>query len=489
MQLRPFVLIFLLPALQHAGAQAFVDRTAALGLALDGGAAAWGDINGDGWPDLLCGSAVWVNREGTSFTRLPTPLAGSGLIADIDNDGNGDLVYFSPTIAVYRTRGEGAAGERFEAVALPKLPETVSRGAAVGDYNGDGYLDVYVGGFEGWEKQITYPDLLLMNEGGKGFRLAQVYAGWRARGVTACDFDEDGDLDVYVSNYRLQPNVLWMNDGHGAFVNEAPKRNAMATSPGFPGGHSIGACWGDFDNDGRIDLFAGNFAHVDSRGDQPKSRFLKNLGAGGAWAFEDKHECGVWYQESYASPACADFDNDGLLDLYLTTVYADASFGKKNYPVLYRNQGGWEFKDVTEGSGLERLAATYQSAWADFDRSGRVSLVTAGRLYVNTAAAPGNHWLELRLVGGAGMNRDAVGAQARVKGPDGRVFTRQVEVGTGEGAANSPILHFGVGAAAGPFTVEIRWPGGIVQSVPGIPADQLTTLRRDSSGALQSPGR
>ena len=436
----------------------FVDRSLELGISPAGGHAAWGDVNADGWPDLWAGGAVWLNREGKSFTRVDAP--GEGVIADIDNDGVGDFVSFAP-IAVARGVREGES-IRFEPMKLPELPPTVSCGVAIGDFNNDGFVDAYFGGYENWPTQTTYPSIVLLNEGGKGFRIASTAADRRTRGVTACDFDEDGDTDIYRSNYRLQPNSLLINDGKAGFADEASARGAAATSPGFDGGHSIGACFGDFDNDGRFDLFAGNFAHVDSRGDQPKSRFLRNLGAAKGWSFEDLGECGVWYQESYASPAAGDFDNDGDLDLFFTTVYATASFKKPNHPVLFvsAGAGAWKFEDRTAGSGLETLPPTYQAAWADVNRDGRLDLVTAGKLFINEREGSG-HWLALRLRGdGARVNRDAIGAQVRIALPDGRILARQVEAGTGQGNANSPILHFGLGSFAGPLKVEIRWPDG-----------------------------
>ncbi len=468
-----------------ASAQPFVDSTADLGLTLNSGPAAWGDINGDGWPDLACAGAVWINKQGLSFSRVATPV--TGIIADIDNDGDGDLIAFAP-IAIYRNTAASASDTpTFEPVALPDLPKTLARGAAVGDYNNDGYVDVYFGGYEVWDPQTTYPDLLLLSDSGERFELAFSSSAYRARGVTACDFDEDGDLDIYVSNYRLQPNALWVNEGEGKLADRAAALNTVATSADFNGGHSIGACWGDFDNDGHFDLFAGNFAHVDSRGDQPKSRFLKNLGpeTDQPFGFDDLGECGVWYQESYASPAAGDFDNDGDLDLYFTTVYANASFGKKNYPVLYRNDSTvdsepWGFADATEASGLEQLPATYQAAWADFDHDGDLDLVTAGKLFVNQLQSDA-HWLEVRLRGNE-ANLDAIGAQARITLPDGRTLSRQVELGTGEGNANSPILHFGLGEFAGPVALVIRWPGGERQTTQSVPVDQLVTIEQGAPG-------
>lgn len=489
-----FTLASFLTTATTFGNPTFVARNAELGLELDNGIAAWGDVNDDGWPDLCNANAIWINREGKHFDRVGTP--GTGYIADIDNDGDGDLVCFAP-IAIFRnTAASPEAMPTFESVPLPELPETSSRGAAVADFNNDGFLDVYVGGFEVWEPQITYPDLLLLSDKGEKFTLAMNFPDYRARGVTACDFDEDADVDIYVSNYRLMPNVLWVNDGHAGFTNQAVERNALATSEGFGGGHSIGACVADFDNDGHFDIFAGNFAHVDSRGDQPKSRFLRNLGPDEDWKFEDLHECGVWYQESYASPAAADFDNDGDVDLYFTTVYADASFGKKNCPVMYRNDtirgGAWNFVDVTEGSGLEKLPPTYQAAWADFDGDGDVDLVTSGRLFVNEPSWNAG-WLEVRLindVSGAG-GREAVGAQVRVTLDDGRTLSRQVEFGTGEGNSNGPVLHFGLGEARKPLQLSVSWPDGQAQVTslagsPGGPTRRIE-LRRSEWVEVDSP--
>jgi hypothetical protein len=352
-------------------------------------------------------------------------------------------------------------------------------------------VDLYVGGYEDWDAGITYPDMILMNEKGQAFKLAWSEVRYRARGVTACDLDQDGDLDVYVSNYRLQPNVLWLNDGSGKFQDVAAAYNAIATSPGFEGGHSIGAAWGDFDNDGYFDLFAGNFAHQDDRGDQPKSRFLRNLGPQGQYHFQDLGTCGVFYQESYATPAAGDYDNDGDLDLFFTTVYGTASFSRKNHPVLYRNDGGFVFTDATASAQLAELAPTYQAAWADFDHDGDLDLATAGKLFENqTGGRPGgsptirrlgSHWLEVRLQGdGRKVNSSAIGAQVRIKLKD-RTLTRQVEAGTGEGNQNDLVLHFGLGAQAGPVSLEIRWPNGATQRVKKAQCDRLIVVRAGPS--------
>jgi enediyne biosynthesis protein E4 len=293
--------------------------------------------------------------------------------------------------------------------------------------------------------------------------------------VTACDFNEDGHLDVYVSNYRLQPNLLWLGDGTGRFRNVAAEYSAEATSAGFAGGHSIGACWGDFDNEGHFDLFAGNFAHVDHRGNQPKSRFLRNLGPSKNYHFQDMGACGVYYQESYATPAAADYDDDGRLDLFFTTVYGTASFGKKNYPVLYRQEGPFVFSDATASAGLAELPPTSQAAWADFNNDGHLELVAGGKLFVHQGTV--NHWLKVRLEGdGRIVDRSAIGTRVRVPLGD-QTLTRQVEAGTGEGNQNDLTLHFGLGSHATPVSLQIFWPNASRQVVSDVSPDRTISIR------------
>ena len=451
-------------------APTFKDRTAELGLQLANDQACWADVNNDGWVDLIAGGVVWQNNHGKGFTKLAEGLGGGIVAADYDNDGFVDLFSWAALQAYHNNGGKG-----FTPIPMPTLPKCVSRGACWGDFNGDGLVDLYIGGYEDWDAGITYPSFLLLNEGGKSFKLVFTDARYRARGVSACDFDQNGTLDVYVSDYRLQPNVLWLNDGKGQLKDVAGAYNAVATSPGFDGGHSIGAAWGDFDNDGRFDIFAGNFAHVDDRGDQPKSRFLRNQGPDKGFVFEDLGPCGVFYQESYASPAAGDFDNDGLLDLFFTTVYGVASFGRPNHAVLYRNGGHFAFTDATQTAGLPALEPTYQAAWADFNHDGRLDLATAGKLFVNEGAQ--GHWLGVRLYGdGRTVNWSAIGAQVRIKLGD-QMLTGQVEAGTGEGNQNDPTLHFGLGAQAGPVTLEVLWPGGAKQTVPNVRVDHVTAVR------------
>lgn len=471
--MRAVMTALLISSAAFVGAQEpwFADVTAEMGLS-GGGQAAWGDYDGDGWVDVLIGSALFRSLEGERFEPVALPEgvgAMSGTWGDADNDGDLDLFTFGASFALALNNGDGSF-TRSE--GLPEIPVVSSRGACWVDLNADGLLDLYVGGYEEWEKAV-YLDAVLLNEGGGRFTL-----GWRsgeadkrsARGVTAADFDEDGDADVYVSNYRLQPNYLWLNSGALPMPDVAAERGVAGVAKDMidytggiryaVSGHTIGSAWGDLDDDGHLDLFVGNFSHPPAYQDRPM--FLRNTGAPD-FRFEDMSaDAGLAWQESFASPALADFDNDGDLDLCFTTVY------QGDHSVLYRNEGGWRFVDVTAAAGIA-TERTYQAAWADFDNDGDLDLMSGGKLYENRAAS--GHWLKLRLDGPG----SAMGAVARVRMGE-RTLTRHVESSTGEGNQSEMTLHFGLGDEAGPVTVEVTWPGGAVRSYE-VPADACTTLQ------------
>lgn len=432
----------------------FHDVTEQVGMkGLSGDVAAWGDFDNDGWVDLYAGGQLWRNEQGKRFSRLEDPPRGGAAIwGDFDNDGFLDLFSWSGEGALLRNlRGKG-----FEVVAdgIGKLPTTVSLGATWGDFNGDGFLDLYVGGYEVWPSK-EYPDVILLNQNGQKFiehwRQQKIL---RSRGITAADFDEDGDLDVYVSNYRLQPNLLMQNDGSGVFTDVAAERRVAGDGELGAWGHTIGSAWGDFDNDGHLDLFVGNFSHPPAYQDRPQ--FFRNRGPEGKFGFEDKSSAaGLRWQESYASPTLGDFDNDGLLDLFFTTVYS----GDKS--VLYRNKGDWKFAEVSAAAQVD-VPTTYQGAWADFDGDGYLDLVTGGRLFRNPGGD--HHWLKVRLVGNDQLNSAGVGAQVRLHLGE-MTLTRQVEGATGQGNQNDLTLHFGLGSHDKPIQLHIRWPNGLEQKV------------------------
>ena len=168
-----------------------------------------------------------------------------------------------------------------------------------------------------------------------------------------------------------------------------------------------------------------------------------------------------------------DYDNDGNLDVFFTTVYGTASFGRKNNPVLFRNNGQFQVTDVTAAAGVAGLPPTYQSAWADYNNDGALDLLSGEKLFQNTIR--GKAWLEIRLRGdGITVNRSAVGAQVGIKIGE-QIYTRQVEAGTGEGNQNDSRLHFGLGSHQGPVSLEILWPNKSQQVVQNVPTGQVVS--------------
>ena len=460
--------IILTPVYTSTGSSQFADETATLiaspSLLLDTVGVAWSDYDNDGDVDFWGGWQLWTNGSNPEFA--PTAMEHGGIWGDYDNDG--DLDRFNSLTAnqpggVRLERNDG--GGTFTLQSFPPLeddgvppepPRSLHRSNAAcwTDLDKDGYLDLYIGGFD-YGTLNAPPDMVARNEGNGTFSIAwsemyyQVFLGdylYRpARGVTSCDFDRDFDQDVYVANYHLQPNFLWINEtssGSIVLTNDASDRGVAGAA------HSIGPAWGDFDNDGYFDLFVANFAHSG----QEQSHFYENSGPPD-YTFTDKTGTGLAYQESIANPALGDYDNDGDLDLFLTTVYPG------DRAVLYSNNGNWTFSNVTASVGLDHIHETEQQAWADFDDDGDLDLVTDGKIYVNDGNS--NHWLKLKLRGGSNVNRAAIGTQVEITLPGDYKVARQVEGGMAEfNNQNDLTLHFGLGANSGNVTMTVRWPNG-----------------------------
>ena len=464
--LAPFICIFVFCSVVAAQ---FEDVSETIGFS-GGGKASFADFNGDGWIDVYNG-ALLKNESGKKFTPVENSGVGGGegIWGDVDNDGLVDLFVFTGQGALYRNLGKG----KFEKIEFPQLPTINSLGAVFLDINNDGLLDLFVGGYEVWQKTV-HPDVAYLNKGDLKFEETwRSEKNFSARGVCSADFNEDGFTDVFVSNYRLQPNFLYQNRS-GKLVDVASDYGAAGIPDAeisYTGGikyricgHTIGSCFGDLDNDGHIDLFVGNFSHPP--GDQDRPQFLRNLGPKESFSFEDvSAKTGLAWQESFASPSLGDFDNDGDLDLYFTTVYAVGSGSIKNFPVLYKNDGEWKFSNVTEPQKLGGLPPTYQAAWADVDNDGDLDLATAGKLFRNNHKSESN-WLQMTLDSDdKSVNRSAIGTTVRIKVGD-KTLTRFVESGTGEGNQNALRLHFGLGQIKEKaITAQIDWLGKKKQTV------------------------
>ena len=447
--------------------QIFTDITATAGLTgFSGSTVSFVDFNNDGWQDINAGGQLWLNEGDGTFRAMENPgLPGNCVWADINNDGFQDaFCYSGPGYLFLNQNGKSLLNISDK---MPDTPTKVSLGATMGDFNGDGLVDIYVGGYE---NPGYLHDAMYFNNGDTTFKEVWRTTGTTmpARGITTADYDEDGDLDIYVSNYRLVANTLWQNDGKGVFAQVERAKKVDGDGDLGAWGHTIGSSFGDFDNDGHLDLFVGNFSHPPAYQDRPK--FLKNLGPDKAFSFQDlTGQAGLAWQESFASPTLGDYDNDGLLDVYFTTVYPG------DHCVLYRNVGGFKFKDVTSESGIS-ADLTYQAAWADVDNDGDLDLTTRGRLYQNNS--PRQNFLKLKLTGSRELGTNAVGAVARLT-IGNQTLTRQITTSTGQGNANSQVLHFGLGTHDSNVNIEIAWPGNFKQTMEVSP-NKLHVIRQPS---------
>lgn len=481
-----FLLVFacLSVPLHAQQTKTFVDASASAGLeGLNTAAhAGWGDYNNDSWVDLAVGGKLFRNDHGTFVkTRFNEDFGRdkanghTSLWLDYDNDGDLDLfgiTFDTYTFRLFENTGRDDvfkdASNRFP----PDRMKGQSNSVTPGDWNGDGYIDLYVPGWSDEDGNEGAHDEIWMNTGDGTFRVA-----WKSpekhlgRAITACDFDEDGDMDIYLGNYRLVRNYLWLNDGTGNFNDVAETYGVAGDGELGAWGHSTGAAWADLDDDGHFDLVAVNLAHPPAY--QDRTKFYRNTGPEGSYRFEDKSESvGLVYRESASTVALGDYDNDGDVDFFITTCYGDEG-------VLYRNDGDWKFANVTVAEGFDNkpvdlnLNHTHQAAWADYDNDGDLDLLTSGMLFRNKGN--GNHWLKVKMAGQDRVNRAAVGTQVRLRLGD-KTLTRQVEGTTGESSQNDLTLHFGLGAHGGPVVLEVTWPDGSNQKVRTAP-NRLVTVR------------
>ncbi len=441
----------------------FEDVSEALGIKGADSTAAFCDFDLDGWPDLYARGNVYRNIEAQRFEHVGAMGQTWG---DYDNDGYPDLIQPDGDMArIWRNKGDGS----FEDLGkVCKMPTGHCYGMVWLDFENDGDLDFHCVGYEN-----SPVDGRFANDGNGKFTEVWRTPGKRVpgRGLTTADFDEDGDVDIYVSNYRLAANHLWLNDGDGNFTEVAAEYGVAGDLASGWYGHTIGSCFGDLDNDGHLDLFVGNFSHPPAYQDRPK--FYRNLGPAGGFKFQDMSAtANLPWQETFATPTMGDYDNDGDLDIYFTTV------GGRDHGVLLRNDGNWRFRDITREAGIPFLSHNYQAAWGDYDNDGDLDLMTGGRMFQNRGGD--HHWLKVRLVGSGGkassvaerVNRSAIGAQARIRLPStgsgraaDRTLTRQITSSIGQGNANDFVMHFGLGGHVGPVEVQITWPNGSKQTV------------------------
>ena len=434
-----------------------------------GPGSAWADFNGDEWLDLVttgghAPSHVYLNQGDGTFAQWSgdtalAELAGvvSVAVADYDNDGDPDIyaVRFGENILL---RNDGPAGLGYAEDALVDDNYHGTSGSW-GDYDGDGWLDLYVTNAE------EEPDILYHADGDGGFsdvtHLVAPPADYQSYASIWLDYDNDDDADLYVSNDKKVGNRLWRNDGPGCggwcFTNVATAQGAALDE------WSMGVHAADYDNDLDLDIVFTDIGDVD---------LIRNGFGEGIGEFEHVSaaaglgELGIGWGVLFV-----DSDNDGWLDLYVGEGTSTPDWANQ----LYRNQGDGTFVDVSEGSGCSDPGSTFGVTAADYDEDGALDFVVSNRdtnhHVFRGSAPPEHHWLTVDLHGGGTVNRDAIGARVELVTDGGRTMMREVRT-SGSVAATLPRrLHFGLGTE-GIAAVTVRWPDGLVETPSVPPVDQ-----------------
>jgi hypothetical protein len=468
------------------------------------------DYDGDGWIDIyflngapLQGTALppgqppprhalyrnngdWTFTDVTEQAGLRESGYGLGVVAgDYDNDGDRDLLlnHFGRCV-LWANNGDGTFSDVTGRAGVAG-PEHVGAGASFFDMDSDGDLDLFVASYVDftYENHVVRtigkhrfhagpkdyrptPDRLYRNEGDGTFRdvsgPAGIAAGLSAgMGTLAFDYDDDGDTDVLVCN-DAGPNLLYQSDGRGRFTEVGLLAGVAYDGAGNP--HSnMGVDSGDYDGDGRLDLFITGFS-------SQAPILFRNLGRG---QFEDATNragvAGPVFAPADWGAGLVDFDGDGDRDLFVACGHfndnihhIDARTALKVPNVLLMNAGRGRFVDVSRrcGDGLRIVESTRGAAFDDLDNDGDVDAVLLNANAPTTILrndSPSGDWLQVRLQGRA-SSREGIGARVRVTA-GGRTQVAEVHAGRGYQSHYGTTLHFGLGGADRIERVEVRWPG------------------------------
>jgi enediyne biosynthesis protein E4 len=322
------------------------------------------------------------------------------------------------------------------------------------------------------------PNRLYRNRGDGTFEDVSARSGigkheGKGMSVAFADYDHDGRLDAFVTNDTV-PNFLFHNMGDGTFRETALLAGVSVPFSGRPVS-AMGADFQDFDNDGWEDIL---FTALSGE----TFPLFRNDRRG---AFEEvtqaTHLAGLTMRRSGWCAVLADMNNDGWKDVFTANSHANDRIGEiettkwKQPNSLFLNDTRGHFRDATAEAGLNDAIAAHRGCGiADFDGDGRLDIIvlaleSRAELWKNEADGP-NHWLIVRLVGSK-SNRDGIGARVTI-GSQVRTMTTAV----GYASSSHAGLHFGLGKAGGPQSVEIRWPSGITQKVAGVKVNQVVEV-------------
>ena len=452
------------------GAPVFSDITSSAGLShTPGQRVAWGDFNNDGFDDLLVdGRKLFENRNGQEFVDISKSAglpgnaqATGGLFVDYDNDGNLDVLVTGPVTVLYRNHN----GQLTPAFHFNRGPAAQRRteAASFGDFNGDGFVDLYLANYEksGVQRSICDQDQLFINRRGEEFEDQgkllgiETDVGLCGRGVLWSDLNRDGLSDILVANYRLNRNRMLIN--RKTVLQDVARVSGMQSQHR---GHSIAAVSADFDNDGRPDLYITNLAHPRALHYSERSRLLISHGTKERLRYRERTDHGILFSETNADIAVADVDNDGDVDLFVTAIYPH------RYSALYLNNGKGYFSNVSWLSGTQ-VANGWGAAFSDFDNDGDMDLVVASEDGIRLLRNDFSNYNTLAIrISDPACQPQGVGSRVWLKAGSRTQF-REIQAGKGTGTQDSQRLAFGLGEYSGELSVlginscgqEYRWHG------------------------------
>ncbi|HGY90405.1 MAG TPA: CRTAC1 family protein [Planctomycetes bacterium] len=498
---------------------------------------AFGDFDADGDPDLLvdgrrlfrndCANGEIHFTDITKEAGIEKARGPGGCWFDFDLDGH--LDFGTRSGEVWINDGKGHFIDFTQELGI-KLPHGSAASIAWGDLDGDGYLDLFAGGDNTYNPTKHYARACWLNvkrkkplakmtkkrDRAKIKPMRDVSKDWGidgkmyGRAIVFCDFDWDGDDDVYSGNYHLKPNDLFVNDD-GKLTNQGAaygvtgrKDPTMFTIPktgqkvGYQFGHTIGAAWADLNNDGYFDIWVANLAHkyagpaserlakllksdIDVRGYLcDDSNLFINQGPPSFHFVDERIDRGIPARpigprgvyrgdELWSNAVPADFDNNGWVDVFCNQIYGDAPY---SFGVLYMNAAG-KFQERHKQAGVE-IWGGYGAAAGDIDSDGRLDLVVCGApkvdgkpgIHVFRNTSPEKDWIGFDLIEVKG--RQTVGAKVLLVQEEGVQIRQKATTMGSHSQQNDERIHFGLGSGGPIKGVFIYWPDGRVQSL-GVP--------------------
>jgi hypothetical protein len=504
---------------------------------MSGGAAVF-DCDEDGFLDIATANGSTVenfNKGGDLFVTLYRQTDGNKTVApkfenittsanltrkgwgmgvtavDFDNDGLLDLFVtgFNGN-AVYRGKG----GCKFEDVTEKTGLKGIGfqTGAAWADYDRDGDLDVFVAGYVsldlnnlpvfGSSATCSYKgirvqcgprglpgerDYFYRNKGDGTFEEIAEKIGvsdkdkYFGLGVVFADYNNDGWMDLYVAN-DSSPNYLYKNNQDGTFSDVSFETGTNYSGNGGEQG-SMGVAFSDYDNDGLLDIFVTNF-------ESEQNTLYRNLGTKGFMDVSAQANIGQFAKPLVGwGTAFVDFDNDGWLDLLVANghvypqmelVKKEGEFGFIQPFLLHRNLGNGKFDESSKSSGLRDfpLFSSRGAAFGDLNNDGLIDVVVTNLgekpLVLLNNSKNYNQRIIFKL-SEEGKNKDAIGARITLK-TDKRSIIQEVQAGASYLSNNDFRLHFGMGKEEKIESVEIRWSDGKVEKISGVQPDQMVKV-------------